>query len=126
MGWLKRIALVSAVVFGLSLVAAVPAGGSVYAAPKDDVLDGVNLGGGSGSDGTTEVQGLAESIISILSWIVGIVSVIMIIIGGFQFITSGGDAQKAAKGRQTILYAIVGLVIVAFAQIIVRFVLARI
>jgi hypothetical protein len=47
----------------------------------------------------------------------------MLIYGGFKYITSGGDEQSTKSARDTIIYALVGLVIVAFAQIIVKFVL---
>jgi len=50
----------------------------------------------------------------------------MIIFGGFKYITSGGDAGGVTGAKNTILYAIVGLVIVALAQVIVRFVIGTV
>ena len=47
----------------------------------------------------------------------------MIIIGGFRYIISSGDSGQITSAKNTILYAIVGLVIVLFAQLIVRFVI---
>jgi hypothetical protein len=64
-------------------------------------------------------------IINVFSWIIGAVSVIMIIYGGFRYITSGGDSNGVTAAKNTILYAIIGLVIVALAQIIVNFVLNK-
>lgn len=75
------------------------------------------------SEGATGVGKLIRTIINVLSVIIGAVAVIMIIIGGFRYITSGGSAEGTKGARQTIVYAIVGLVIVALAQIIVHFVL---
>ena len=66
---------------------------------------------------------LIKNNINIFSVLVGIVAVIMIIIGGFRYITSGGDSGNVTGAKNTILYAIVGLVIVALAQFIVKFVL---
>ncbi|MBX4197631.1 pilin [Candidatus Saccharibacteria bacterium] len=54
----------------------------------------------------------------------GVIAVIMIIVGGFRYITSGGNPESTKSARNTILYAIIGLVVVALAQIIVRFVLS--
>lgn len=71
------------------------------------------------------VNKLIETIINIFSILVGVTSVIMIIVGGFQYITSGGDSGKVGTAKNTILFAIVGLVIVALAQVIVNFVLSR-
>lgn len=78
------------------------------------------------ADGTTEgVNNLITNIINIFSVIVGIIAVIMIIWGGLKYITSGGDSGNVTGAKNTILYAIIGLIIVALAQFIVRFILAQ-
>lgn len=69
---------------------------------------------------------IAKRIINLFSIVVGVVSVIMIIIGGFRYIISGGDSSSVQGAKNTILYAIVGLVIVVFAQVIIRFVLTNV
>lgn len=74
---------------------------------------------------TGKVQQIIRLIINIFSIIVGVVAVIMIIIGGLKYITSGGDSNNVTSAKNTILYAIIGLIIVALAQIIVRFVLGN-
>jgi hypothetical protein len=71
------------------------------------------------------LQGTIKTIVNILSVVVGIVAVIMIIIGGFRYITSGGKQESVTGAKNTIMYALIGLVIVALAQVIVRFVLTR-
>jgi hypothetical protein len=68
-------------------------------------------------------QTTLERIINIISVIVGVIAVIMIIYGGFRYITSGGKPESVKGARDTILYGIIGLIIVALAQIIVKFVL---
>ncbi len=68
---------------------------------------------------------IVRRIINIFTIVVGAVSVIMIIIGGFRYIISGGDSSGVSGAKNTILYAIVGLVIVLFAQVIIRFVLTN-
>jgi hypothetical protein len=77
------------------------------------------------AENTNGVSDLVKRIINILSVIVGVVAVIMIIIGGFRYITSGGSSEKVTAAKNTLLYAIIGLVIVALAQVIVRFVLTK-
>lgn len=69
------------------------------------------------------LQGLINRIINIISVIVGVIAVIMIIFGGFRYITSGGNDSSVAAAKNTILYALIGLIIVALAQVIVKFVL---
>lgn len=68
---------------------------------------------------------LIAQVINIFSIIVGVVAVIMIIYGGFRYITSGGDSSKVGDAKNTILYAIVGLIVVALSQFIVKFVLDK-
>lgn len=74
---------------------------------------------------TDKVNNLVSQIINIFSVVVGIVAVIMIIIGGFRYITSGGDSGNVTGAKNTILYAIIGLIIVALAQFVVKFILSK-
>ena len=80
----------------------------------------------NGSDATTSINNLVHTIVNLLSAIVGIVAVIMIIVGGLRYITSGGNDASVTGAKNTILYAIVGLVVVALAQLIVRFTLSKV
>lgn len=77
---------------------------------------------GSGTDNISDIMTLVVNVISI---IVGFISVIMIIWGGMKYVTSGGESAKITGAKNTILYALIGLVIVALAQFIVRFVLKQ-
>ena len=82
------------------------------------------LGVGNVGQGIS-IQTVLRTILNILSWIAGIASVVMLILAGFKYILSqGGDGT--AQARNTILYAAIGLVIVALAQTILRFVVSRI
>lgn len=74
---------------------------------------------------TERVNTIIRLVINVFSLIVGVISVIMIIIGGLKYITSGGDSGNVSGAKNTILYAIIGLVVVALAQVIVRFVLEK-
>jgi Type IV secretion system pilin len=78
---------------------------------------------GSAGTGATNLSSIAGQIVSIFSIIVGIVAVIMIIYSGFRYITSGGDSGKVGNAKNSLIYALVGLVIVALAQLIVHYVL---
>ena len=72
--------------------------------------------------GEGQVNGIIKTIVEVLLTAVGAISIIMIVIGGIMFALSSGDAQKAAKARSTILYAVVGLIVSVFASAIVNFV----
>lgn len=89
---------------------------------ETSIRDGISK---TGPASTTDVDGVIKTIINILSLIVGIIAVIMIIIGGLKYITSSGDSNNITSAKNTILYAIIGLIIVALAQVIVLFVLDK-
>ncbi len=101
----------------------------IHAQTANDVCKGVEFTGGgtcppnAAADRST-LSTVATNFLNIFSAIVGIASVAMIIFSGFRYITAGGDASKISTAQQTIIYAIVGLVIAGFAQVIVRFVIA--
>lgn len=121
-------------VAGLALaVATVVAPVAVSAADiANNLKCGSNLdarGAGCNSDVSTGSSGLNNvitDIVNIFSVIVGIVSVIMIIYGGFRYVTSGGDSGNVSSAKNTIIYAVIGLVVVALAQFIVQFVLDKV
>lgn len=77
------------------------------------------------ADAQPNVQDLITTVILYFSIIVGAISVIMIIIGGFRYITSSGDSANIQAAKNTILYAIVGLAVVLLAQLIVNFVVGQ-
>lgn len=94
-------------------------------AQAEVVCEGLSGAGVDGcvSDGGPSVNGTIGAVINILSFVAGIIAVVMIIISGARFITSGGDAQQVSAARTALIYAVVGIVVVATSQIIVQFVL---
>ena len=70
--------------------------------------------------GTT---GIFNTITSVLLFAIGAISVIMIIIGGLRYIISGGNSATVTAAKNTILYAIVGLIVALLAYAVVNFVL---
>lgn len=76
-------------------------------------------------NGTEGLGKIARQVTNLFSIIVGAIAIIMIIYGGFRYITSGGDSGKVGNAKNTLIYAIIGLIIVALAQLIVRFVLTQ-
>ena len=71
-------------------------------------------------------DGLVNTVVNILLWAIGLISVIMIIIGGIRYATSNGDSNAVTAAKNTIMYAVIGLVIAIFAYAIVNFVLVQI
>jgi amino acid transporter len=73
----------------------------------------------------TAATRIAKTVVNVLTTIVGLLAVIMIIYAGFRYVSSGGSDEAVKGAKNTIIYAIIGLVVVALAQIIVHFVLAK-
>ncbi len=122
---MKRVKLLAITIAtaAMLIIAASPA---VLAQTKDDICEGVALTGGTcAAGGNSDVNKLITNVINILSIVVGVVAVIMIIVGGLKYITSAGDTTRTSSAKNTILYAVIGLVVVALAQAIVRFVMNR-
>lgn len=71
-------------------------------------------------------EGVFNKITSTVLYAVGIVSVIMLIYGGLRYVMSGGDSKKVTDAKNTILYAIIGLIIAVLSYAIVHFVLQAI
>jgi hypothetical protein len=131
-----RVALIS-VVSLLTFATPIAVSSVAYAAaptPVNNLCYGVNNlqitpnndGNCADPGGEDKVNTLIQQVINVLSAIVGIVAVIMIIVGGFRYITSGGSPDKVTSAKNTILYGIIGLIVVALAQIIVKFVIAKV
>lgn len=70
-------------------------------------------------------SGIITKVIQILALVTGVISVLVIMIGGFRYIISTGDPAKVNSAKDTILYALIGLAIAVLAQGIVAFVLRR-
>ncbi len=96
-------------------------GGSAVADFEDEAKTGAELGGTT----TTSAENIFQKIIDLLLFLIGAVSVIMIIIGGIRFILSRGDPQAAATARNTVMYAVIGLAVAVLAWAIVTFVLGE-
>lgn len=114
----------------MGFVALVPATASaqVFDAAKQSACQGAQFKGSgdcSGLDAESRVNSIMRLAINLLSVIAGFAAVIMIILAGFKYITSEGDAGNISSAKTALLYAIIGIVVVALAQFIVRFVLAK-
>ncbi len=82
-------------------------------------------GGNPDTCGVGSVVKLIGNFIRLGLFAAGLLAVIMIIVGGFQYITSSGNPQATARAKSTITYAIIGLLIAIFAFAIVNFIIER-
>ncbi len=102
------------------VAAAAPICGQADTSSKGLVLTGAGQVDKVDCSGDSATK-LTNAVVQILSQIVGVLAVIMVIWAGFKYITSGGDSNKIASAKTTLIYALIGLVVVALAQIVVHF-----
>ena len=113
------------IICGLALSTALVAAPVAVESASAQVIDGLNMTKTADTQNTS-VDTLIRNVINILLWAIGIVSVIMIIIGGIRYATSNGDSNQVTAAKNTIMYAVIGLVIAIFAYAIVNFVFVQI
>jgi len=135
---MKKVLLFALILFGsagflfqsIALAAPVPvpvpsqcAGG--FSAAQCSACSGISELGSSqdcasGGSGVTNIISVG---VNILSYIIGIIAIVMVIISGIRFATSGGNSSSVESAKKTLIYAILGLVLAALAQVIVHWVL---
>lgn len=111
----KTISLIALLAATITLVP-----GAEVLAQADEVKKGIN----SVSTGSAlSFDSAMEAIVSTLLFIIGAVSVAMIIYGGFRYVTSGGEASAVKSAKDTITYAVIGLIVAVLAYSIASFVI---
>lgn len=124
---LATLGIISAVLLGTAVFSPVP---STLAAPttttsaQQAACEAVNGAAGCTANGS-DLTKLVKIIINVMSVVIGVVAVIMIMVAGYKYITSGGDTGKVTSAKNTLIYAIIGLIIVALSQFLVRVVLKQ-
>ncbi len=127
---IKRILLSMMLALGLAGPAFIPAIAHAAELSKEGLRCGAELTfstecPAADSNPSADVDSIIQTAIDIISIVVAIVAVIMIIIGGFRYITSSGESGAVTSAKNSILYAVIGLVVVALAQVVVRFVVGE-
>jgi hypothetical protein len=126
---LKRLTLfITAALTGLMIALPAPASAALLDSEvKKEACAGLSAttDGKCDAEADKTVGNLIKTAINILSWVAGIIAIIMLIVGGLKYITSAGESNNVNSAKNTILYAIIGLVIVFFTQVIIRFVIGR-
>ncbi len=126
---MKRILLNIVATLALALLPTFTVATPAYAAavcPADSSSRGQVFRGIGQAPGTCDDTGVKRAIhaaVVILSIVVGVAAVIMVILAGFKYITSGGESGRVANAKNTLIYALVGLAVAALAQFLVHFVL---
>lgn len=88
-----------------------------FAAPLFTPGDAKNLG-----IPTAQANSTFTGLLTVTYWLAGVIAVIVIVVAGFMYVTSGGDPAKVVRAKNAILYAVIGLVVIILAFIITGFV----
>lgn len=123
----RLLALLAIPVFALSVAGAVvPAAGAISLREGANSAQGDDQAGclfgneGIACDGKTP---LFKLITNVLLFIIGAVSVIMLVIGGIRYTVSAGDSSAVTAAKNTIMYAIIGIIVALLAFAVVNFVI---
>lgn len=77
-------------------------------------------------DPVTGRNGLIMKIVNIIAYATGVIAIIIIILAGLRFVTAGGGTEDVSAARRTLIYSVVGLIVIVLARTIVAFVLSKI
>lgn len=122
------------IIIGMMLLSAATFGTSSIAFAADSITNNTNeackalelTGAGANCDeGESGVKKILRVVLNLVSILAGVMAVLMLIIAGIKYITSNGDSGSIKSAKDTIIYALVGVLVVIFAQAIVAFVLKK-
>lgn len=109
-------------VFVFALVAS-PAASATCDVHNMSIASGADCAQGNGQPSQLVGNGgIFNRITSILLFVVGALAVVMLIFGGIRYIVSGGDQNNVTAAKNTILYAIIGIIVALLAYAAVKFV----
>ena len=112
--------LIPVMVLGLGVILAP----QVAAQNNDDISGGISGGAESakGDDQGDSLTQIFQTVVNIMLFVIGAVAVIMLVIGGIRYVVSGGSQEQVTGAKNTIMYAIIGIVVAFLAYAAVSFV----
>jgi hypothetical protein len=126
---IKHFAMINATLLALILGFSVTASAApqpVQCSGVAGLQNGANCAAGSGQAAKIDGDGgIFKTVVNILLFIVGAVAVIMLVIGGLRYVTSNGDQNAVTGAKNTIMYAIIGIVVAFLAYAAVNFVVSQ-
>lgn len=122
----KKIILTLSVVLGLGILFAPSAAMAINVWTGAGNCDGVDSALCNDIEDKDKLPDMIRTIVNVLLYILGAVSVVVIIMAGIFYTVSSGDSAQVTKAKNTLLYAIVGLVVALMSYAIVNFVIDKI
>jgi len=106
-----------------------PWGGGIRGNPDDNAAKAVGFGFTPKLEGVESDKGLVDSIIAVINALLvlaAIAAVVFMIIGGVRYVTSQGDEDAVEQAKNTVIYAIIGIIVIILAAVIVNFFISSI
>lgn len=116
--------MVAVMVFGVSIIYQT-GNTEIAGAVNSEITSGMNATS-AGTSTPTDANVVIKNVTNIMFFIIGAVSVIMLIYGGIRYTTSGGNANSVTAAKNTIMYSIIGLVVAILAFAVVQFVVNQV
>ena len=116
--------MVAVMVFGVSIIYQT-GNTEIAGAINSEITSGMNATS-AGTSTPTNANVVIKNVTNIMFFIIGAVSVIMLIYGGIRYTTSGGNANSVTAAKNTIMYSIIGLVVAILAFAVVQFVVNQV
>ena len=115
---------VAVMVFGVSIIYQT-GNTEIAGAINSEITSGMNATS-AGTSTPTDANVVIKNVTNIMFFIIGAVSVIMLIYGGIRYTTSGGNTNSVTAAKNTIMYSIIGLVVAILAFAVVQFVVNQV
>jgi hypothetical protein len=122
MNKLKNIILAAVIAFGFVAVALPATAGAVNVSKDCSTLGADAQNSAICKGGDDQIDGVVKTIVNTLLFILGAISVVVIIIAGIMYTVSGGNSNNVTRAKDMLLYAVIGLVVAVLAYAIVNFV----
>ncbi|MEO5950685.1 MAG: hypothetical protein ABIQ04_04510 [Candidatus Saccharimonadales bacterium] len=120
----QSLLLVPVIALGVSLALPAFAPTTANAAFNGGIENGASEAKGTGQQNNLDgTDGVFKTVTNVMLYIIGAVSVIMLIIGGIRYVVSGGESSAVSGAKNTILYAVIGIIVALIAYALVNFVI---
>ncbi len=119
----KIIALLTIVIMWASFLAIAPVASAGFLRASSSIMEQTDaLNANAGFDSSNNIENVISTVIGVILGLLGIVFLVLLVLGGYQWMTAGGNEDQVTKAQARIKTAVIGLVIVLAAYAITAFV----
>jgi hypothetical protein len=113
----------------VGVASAITGGAALWLTNAATAFAATDITGGAtaakGSSAASDLNNVLSTVVNILFFVIGAAAVLFLIIGGLSYITSQGDSKKVESAKNTILYAVIGIVVAIMSYALVNYVITQ-